>query len=85
MNGYTQRDIPPIVKCTKVLSGDDTKTIYSDLNESVPDGKHHANDRNYKIVWHNVIVIGAFHLGAIYGLYLSFTSTKCYTIIFGKF
>ncbi|XP_053980726.1 acyl-CoA Delta-9 desaturase-like isoform X1 [Hylaeus volcanicus] len=35
-----------------------------------------------RIVWRNVLVFLYLHLGAIYGLYLSFTSAKVVTVLF---
>lgn len=43
-------------------------------------------EREYKadIVWKNVAYITYFHLAALYGVYLMFTSAKLATFIFGK-
>lgn len=37
-----------------------------------------------QIVWRNVAVFSFLHLGALYGLYLSFTSAKLATVVFGE-
>lgn len=37
-----------------------------------------------QIVWRNVIIFMYLHLGAIYGLYLVFTSAKIVTTLFGE-
>lgn len=37
-----------------------------------------------RIVWKNVAIFTFLHLGALYGVYLSFTSAKLATVIFGK-
>lgn len=37
-----------------------------------------------RIVWRNVAIFSVLHIGALYGIYLSFTSAKLATIIFGK-
>lgn len=37
-----------------------------------------------RIVWKNVAIFAFLHLGALYGVYLSFTSAKLATVIFGK-
>jgi len=37
-----------------------------------------------RIVWRNVAIFMFLHLGALYGVYLSFTSAKLATVIFGK-
>jgi len=36
------------------------------------------------IIWRNVLIFLYLHLGAIYGIYLAFTSAKLITTIFGK-
>lgn len=65
--------------------------------ESLPKGKDNAqkfvvknsssNEQKYKwkIVWRNVIVFLYLHLGALYGFYLTFTSTKLLTTLWGIF
>lgn len=37
-----------------------------------------------RIVWRNVVVFSFLHLGALYGIYLAFTSAKLATIVFGE-
>lgn len=37
-----------------------------------------------RIVWKNVLIFSYLHLGAIYGVYLSFISAKLATIVFGE-
>jgi len=37
-----------------------------------------------RIVWRNVAIFTYLHLGGLYGIYLSFTSAKLATVIFGK-
>lgn len=80
--------MPPnqsIVKCTGVLNEADAETTDGglDKNIDIADRKH-AHDRNFQLVWESIIVIGLFHLGAIYGVYLMITSARIYTGIFGK-
>ncbi|XP_059050016.1 acyl-CoA Delta(11) desaturase-like [Achroia grisella] len=41
--------------------------------------------REYKIVYHNFLTFGYWHLAGIYGLYLCFTSAKWATIVFSIF
>lgn len=43
------------------------------------------DDFKLKIVWRNVLMFSFFHLAALYGVYLSITSAKWATVIFGKF
>ncbi|KAL6426384.1 hypothetical protein ACFW04_009107 [Cataglyphis niger] len=38
-----------------------------------------------RIVWRNVVIFTLLHLGALYGVYLSFTSAKLATVIFAIF
>ena len=38
-----------------------------------------------QIIWRNVIALSYLHLGALYGVYLSFTSAKFMTILFGEY
>lgn len=47
----------------------------------------HAEKENFraKIVWRNVIILSALHLGAIYGLYLLIFQAKWLTCIWSKF
>ncbi|XP_039302966.1 acyl-CoA Delta(11) desaturase [Solenopsis invicta] len=40
---------------------------------------------NRSIVWRNVIILSLLHLGALAGLYLSFTSAKYMTIFFDEY
>ncbi|XP_053604755.1 acyl-CoA Delta(11) desaturase [Plodia interpunctella] len=44
-----------------------------------------AGPRKYQIVYRNLLTFGYWHLSAIYGLYLCFTSAKWATIIFAFF
>jgi len=37
-----------------------------------------------RIVWRNVAIFAFLHLGALYGIYLSFTSVKLATVVFGE-
>lgn len=37
-----------------------------------------------RIVWKNVAIFLFLHLGALYGVYLSFTSAKLATVVFGE-
>lgn len=49
--------------------------------------KHECTtDPNYtfKIIWHLVFVMVSLYLGAIYGVYLIFTSAKLLTLMYGK-
>lgn len=43
------------------------------------------DDFKLKIVWRNVLLFSFFHLAALYGVYLSITSAKWATVIFGNF
>lgn len=36
------------------------------------------------IVWRNVMILSSLHIGAIYGIYLTLTSAKLLTTLFGK-
>lgn len=83
MNGYTKRNLPSIVECTGVLDEADAETIDGGLNKNIVELKH-ANDWKYKLVWENIIGISLLHLGAIYGVYLTITSAKIYTVVFGE-
>lgn len=38
-----------------------------------------------QLVWRNLIIFAYLHLGALYGLYLIFTSAKLATTLFGTF
>lgn len=42
-----------------------------------------AGPRKYQFVYLNMMTHGYWHLSAIYGLYLSFTTAKWATLIFG--
>lgn len=75
---------PSINECTGVLDEGDAETVDGGLNKNIIDLKH-ANNRRFQLVWQNIIAIGLFHLGGIYGLYLVFTSARIYTLIFGKY
>lgn len=75
---------PSIVECTGVLNETDAETIDGGLNKNIIKLKH-ANSWRHQLVWQNIIAIGLFHLGGIYGLYLMFTSARIYTGTFGKY
>lgn len=83
MGGFMQSNPPPVVKTIGVLNENDAATIVGDSNEDITKLKH-TNERRIELVWPKIIAISLFHLGAIYGIYLSFTSIKIYTFVFGK-
>jgi hypothetical protein len=66
-------------KSTGVLFEDDT-LAESQVNEELKEKPKYVR----RIVWRNVIILPFQHLGALYGVYLSLTSAKCLTILFGK-
>lgn len=51
-------------------------------DEPVTEVPKKTEEYKRKIVWRNVLVMGYLHLGAIYGMYLAFTSAKLYTTLF---
>ncbi|XP_026749081.2 acyl-CoA Delta(11) desaturase-like [Galleria mellonella] len=57
---------------------------YGVLNEGQSNLKD-LEPREYKIVYHNLLTFGYWHLAGIYGLYLCFTSAKWATIILSIF
>lgn len=71
-------------KCTGVLNEADAETTDGGLDKNVVQFKH-AHDRNFKLVWESIIVIGLFHLGAVYGVFLMITSARIYTGIFSTY
>lgn len=64
---------------TGVLFEDET-VAESQLMEEVKEKPKYIR----RIVWRNVTIFMYLHLGALYGIYLSFTSAKLATIVFGK-
>lgn len=44
-----------------------------------------AEKREWKIVWRNVILMGALHIGGVYGAYLFLTKAMWTTCFFGEF
>lgn len=42
------------------------------------------NTYKFQLVWRNVILFALLHSGALYGVYLIFTSAKIATTVFGK-
>ena len=48
------------------------------------DGIKEKKQYRLQIVWRNVILFALLHMGALYGLYLIFTSAKIATTIFGE-
>lgn len=73
-------NVSPIREYTDALNKGDAETIDGDLAKSIV--KH---DRKIKLIWSRIIVIGLFHLGAVYGVYLLITSARILTGIFGKY
>lgn len=72
------------VECTGVLNECDAETIDGGLDKNVVELKH-ANSRQLKLVWRNILLFAYVHLAAVYGAYLMLTSARIYTGIFGKF
>lgn len=48
-----------------------------------PDARPIEKQPHQPIVWRNVILCSLVHLGALYGVYLAFTSAKITTTVFG--
>lgn len=71
------------VECTGVLDECDAETVDGALDKNVVELKH-ANERELKLVWRNIILFAVVHLSAVYGLWLLLTSARIYTSIFGK-
>ncbi|CAG9771854.1 unnamed protein product [Ceutorhynchus assimilis] len=51
--------------------------------DKIPKDTFKVKPREYIIVWRNVILYGLVHIFGLYGLYLSFTSAKLATTLFG--
>lgn len=43
-----------------------------------------AAPRKYRIIYVNILTFSYWHLAALYGIYLSFTSAKWASILFGE-
>jgi len=69
------------VECTGVLNECDAETIDGGLDKNIVELKH-ANDRQLKLVWRNIILFGYVHLAAVYGVWLMLSSARIYTSIF---
>lgn len=84
--GQTRSNIRSVAECTGVLNAEDADTNDDSLNNNVVEPKY-ATDRTYKhkIIWHLVVAMVSLYLGAIYGVYLMFTSAKFATLIYGKY
>lgn len=78
-----QSNKPSRFECTGVLTENDAETIDGGLDKNVAELKH-AKPTEFKLRWHIIIYFVYAHLGAIYGVYLMFTSAKIYTTISGK-
>lgn len=63
------------------------KTIQTEKSTTTPADKSTSAQKPYRlqIRWRNVFLLGYLHLAALYGLYLTVTSAKLLTTIFGKF
>lgn len=72
-----------VVECTGVLDECDAETVDGALDKNVAELKH-ANKRELKLVWRNIILFAVVHLSAVYGLWLVLTSARIYTSLFGK-
>lgn len=76
MCGYPRKlNVPPVAECDAVFNGV--------LNRKVAE-RIWATYFYHQIIWVHVIVIGSFHLAAIYGAYLMLTSAQIYTLVFSK-
>lgn len=64
------------------------KSLQTEINTSstTPADKSTSAQKPYRlqIRWRNVFLLGYLHLAALYGLYLTVTSAKILTTIFGK-
>lgn len=70
-----------ISECTGVLNEQDAETIDGGLVKDIAPLTE-AKNRQYALVWRNIILFTYVHIAAIYGLYLLFTSAKIFTIFF---
>lgn len=64
-----------------------SKSPHNTLDEEVVLDKlkvPRAEPRVFQIVYKNLIIFGYWHIAALYGVYLCFTSAKLATILFGK-
>jgi hypothetical protein len=64
-----------------------THQLENNTSSTTPADKSTSAQKPYRlqIRWRNVFLLGYLHLAALYGLYLSFTSAKLLTSIFGEF
>ncbi|XP_023313032.1 acyl-CoA Delta(11) desaturase-like [Anoplophora glabripennis] len=69
---------PNISTPTGVLHEYDEEVDTKDIPPEVVE----TSDRKLELVWKNVIIFTCFHIVAVYGLYLMFTSAKIATSIF---
>lgn len=63
---------------------DDVMYEKEDTSQKVAENMNVEREYKADIVWKNVAYIMYFHLAALYGVYLMFTSAKLATFIFGK-
>lgn len=63
---------------TGVLSEDDMEI----QAQYIPADVVKPEKRRPQLVWRNIILMGYFHLAALYGFYLMFTSARIYTVIY---
>lgn len=67
------------IEVSGVLNEHDAETIDGGLEKPITG---YARNRKIKLVWRNIIVFGALHGAAIYGLWLLITSAKWPTLLF---
>jgi len=80
INRFCTRMAPNITSTpTGVLFEGETVTESQLIEETKEKSKYVRH-----IVWKNVAIFSYLHLGALYGVYLLFTSAKLATIIFGE-
>lgn len=73
--------MPPNIRCTGVLTEQDAETVDGGLLKPI---KKFASDVKFQIVWRSVVFLGLVHVGAVYGLYLLFTTAKWATVLWSK-
>lgn len=71
-----------ILGISGVLDENDAETVDGGLQKRQ---EGYAGRRKVKLVWRNIILFVALHVGAVYGLWLLLTAAQWKTVVFGKF
>ena len=66
------------------VASDIVSKKHSQFAEPSLDAKRQTKYYKWEVVWFNVFIFGYLYIGAVYGMYLFFTSISIYTVLWCK-